>query len=255
MLILFVQGTLLDDLNDLVDEVQRASTICFIMLFFVIVLAAMTMMNMLVGILCEVVSSVAKTEREAMAMLFIRDKVLETLNIIDQDGDNQISKDEFMAIIEHPVAVAALTEAGVDVISLVDIADVIFQSDRQGEEFDTTLDFDSFMVIVMKFCGTNYATTTDLVDIKKLLQGQSSSIHDIMHRIMRNQKVIADRMKEHFKEAEMDRAKQAKQAALDRATQASRAHEERDMQARSAELDRARQRNELVAMFEKFKWG
>ena len=36
-----------------------------------------------------------------------------------------------------------------------------------------TLDFDSFMIIVMKFCGENYATTKDIVDMKKLAQVQN----------------------------------------------------------------------------------
>merc|ERR1711879_409354 len=122
-------------------------------MFFVIVLAAMTMMNMLVGILCEVVSQVAQREKDSMSMLFIKEKVVETLMAIDTNGDFEISKAEFMQIIEHPTAVDALTEASVDVVALVDIADVIFCSDRSGVEFEQTLDFDAFMSIVMKFCG------------------------------------------------------------------------------------------------------
>merc|ERR1712176_115585 len=135
-------------------------------------------MNMLVGILCEVVSSVAEKERHAMATAFIREKVLETLEAIDEDGDGQISKDEFMAILEHPSALEALTEASVDVVALVDIADVIFQSDREGEKFETRLDFVSFMTIVMKFCGTNNATVKDIVDLRRIMTAQSSSVHD-----------------------------------------------------------------------------
>jgi len=198
MVVLFVQGALLDEVHDLMTKTRAASPAGFVMLFFVIVLAAMTMMNMLVGILCEVVSSVAEKERYAMSTAFIREKVLETLEAIDEDGDGQIAKNEFMAILEHPKAVDALTEASVDVVALVDIADVIFQSDRAGEKFESSLDFDSFMSIVMKFCGTNNATVKDIVDIRRIMMAQSSSMHDLLHRIMRNQKVTADKMKKHF---------------------------------------------------------
>jgi len=195
MLVLFIQATLLDEISGLMDEAKIASIPCFVMLFLVIVLGAMTMMNMLVGILCEVVSTVADKEREAMSFTFIKEKVLETIQAIDKDGDYKISKDEFLAIIEYPKAVDALNEAGVDVVALVDVCDVVFQSDREGLEFDRTLDFDTFMCIIMKCCGTTAASVKDIVDVKKLMATQNKSVHDLLRRIMQNQKVIADRIK------------------------------------------------------------
>merc|ERR1712217_69937 len=102
---------------------------CACLFAIVILLAALTMMNMLIGVLCEVVSNVSVEEKEKMDLQYVRDKVLEVLECcgLDTRDDEMISKDEFLKLIENDKAIAVLQEVGVDVCTLVNFADFFFQ--------------------------------------------------------------------------------------------------------------------------------
>merc|ERR1740123_1249566 len=75
MYTLLLYGTLLDDVGYLSNKLGKESFILTTMFFFFVLLAALTVMNMLIGVLCEVVSAVAATEREEMLVGFVNRKV------------------------------------------------------------------------------------------------------------------------------------------------------------------------------------
>jgi len=67
-----------------------------------------------------------------------------------------------------------LREAGVDVLGLLEIAELVFQSDEAGLEFERELDLDEFMKVVMSLRGGNAATVKDIVDLRKFLHKKNS---------------------------------------------------------------------------------
>merc|ERR1719362_2427810 len=95
-------------------------------------------MNMLIGVICEVVSAVAATERESLSLAFVREKMQELLEEsgADEDNDHMISKEEFMKLIVNPKAIAILEDVGVDVMGLVDVQDTLFEGEGALEEGD-----------------------------------------------------------------------------------------------------------------------
>merc|ERR1712107_522891 len=105
---------------------------------------------MLIGVLCEVVSAVAATEKEEMLVTYVNQKLQKVVAMLDTDGGGTISKTEFMQILENVEAVRCLQDVGVDVIGLVDFADFIFENDdnENGEdeegEGEKELDFPKF---------------------------------------------------------------------------------------------------------------
>jgi voltage-gated sodium channel len=66
---LTIEGVFLDNLGYTVDTIAESSPFYAVIFLIFVVFAALMVMNMLIGVLCEVVSAVASTEREEMNML------------------------------------------------------------------------------------------------------------------------------------------------------------------------------------------
>jgi hypothetical protein len=84
---------------------------------------------------------------------------------IDQDGNQQISKDEFELLLMDPHAARILQEIDVDVVGLVDYADHIF-----ADGFE--ISFPDFMEVLLQLRGNNGATVRDIVDLRKSVYQQ-----------------------------------------------------------------------------------
>mmetsp|Transcript_28798 Transcript_28798/g.61193 ORF Transcript_28798/g.61193 Transcript_28798/m.61193 type:complete len:641 (+) Transcript_28798:83-2005(+) len=176
---LLVYGTLLDNLAAVCNEIGRESGVCLLLFGFFVLLAALTVMNMLIGVLCEVVSAVASTEKEEMVVTFVTGKLQQILEQLDANCDMQISRDEFMQILANPEAARALEEVGVDPVGVVDFVDFIF--DDQDDEEAVSLTFGDFMQVVLKLRGSNTATVRDIVDLRKFVY---SAVENLTQRLM-----------------------------------------------------------------------
>lgn len=169
---LWIEGTLLDNPGALVVHLAHESILLVLLFYLFVLLAALTVMNMLIGVLCEVVSAVAATEREQITMATVKDGFLDIIRRggIDTNGDNMISRSEFREILNSPDAVKLLTKVGVDVYAFVDLADFLFQAEDGHEEQPMT--FLEFMECVLSLRGTNMATVKDIVDLRKFIKTQ-----------------------------------------------------------------------------------
>merc|ERR1719183_2478315 len=113
----------------LIVPVGAEHPIMWILIMMFILLAGLTVMNMLVGVLCEVVSVVSSVEKEALLVSFVKGSLHRMMHDsgLDANNDEKISKTEFDQLLQKPEAARALQEVGVDVIGLVDFTDYIFQ--------------------------------------------------------------------------------------------------------------------------------
>merc|ERR1719326_1424251 len=132
---LILEGTFLDNLGTVVKALGEESIIYAGIFYTFVLLSALTVLNMLIGVLCEVVSAVAATEKEQLTVAFVREKLQEVMTNsgLDEDGDGEISKVEFCKILEVPDACRTLEEVGVDVCGLIDIADFIFDENQDDD--------------------------------------------------------------------------------------------------------------------------
>lgn len=160
MLTLLLSGTLLQEVQDAVTDMGRQSLFLGALFLVFILLAGITIMNMLIGVLCQVVNAVSSVEREQLTVTFVRGKMEKLLQDVGFLDDDRISKFEFESMLQRPEAAAALAEVGVDVVGLVDFTDSIFHGDVE-------LTFPEFMDIVLSFRGCNQATVKDIVDLRK----------------------------------------------------------------------------------------
>merc|ERR1719174_3063140 len=84
MLTLFVNGTLLDDLTIVLGDILVYGGQGYTWVFIVyILLSAFTVLNMLIGVLCEVVTKTAAEEQEAMMIREVQVQLRKVFNEIE----------------------------------------------------------------------------------------------------------------------------------------------------------------------------
>eukprot|EP00927_Polykrikos_kofoidii_P019649 TRINITY_DN19214_c0_g3_i1.p1 TRINITY_DN19214_c0_g3~~TRINITY_DN19214_c0_g3_i1.p1 ORF type:complete len:786 (-),score=136.70 TRINITY_DN19214_c0_g3_i1:12-2300(-) len=188
---LLLGGTMPDN-AELINGVGDEHWAMRFLVMIYILLAGLTVMNMLVGVLCEVVSVVSAVERETLLLNFVKGQLQELLDCtgLDVNHDNLISKSEFQALIEKPEAARALQEVGVDVIGLVDFTDFIFKDGRE-------LSFPDFMEVVLQLRGSNTATVKDIVDLRKLFIAEMAKFQEYFEQDVKDKKMIADKAPIH----------------------------------------------------------
>jgi len=160
---LIIYGTFLDSLAEFCDAIRAESTSCLIAVTVFVVLASMTVMNMLIGILCEVISAVADEEKETMITEKVYEKFGAIVKALDADEDSKISWGELQVIMTNENALQALNSVNVDPIGLVDVAEDFFF--EEGEERQMT--FDEFMEMVLDLRGNLQATLKDILSLGK----------------------------------------------------------------------------------------
>jgi len=134
-------------------------------------LATLCVMNMLIGVLCDVISEIARTEKEVNMFLDIREKMEGVILEFNSNIDALITFAEFQTIMSTPSVHKMLKEIGVEPNGFVDFGAVYFQED-DGKE--VTMKFDELMNMVMDLREDKQATVKTLVGVytkakKKLL--------------------------------------------------------------------------------------
>ncbi|CAK0797050.1 unnamed protein product [Prorocentrum cordatum] len=121
-------------------------------------------MNMLIGILVQVVSVVSESEQRTMSLSNLRSRMSALFNKygVDSDSNKCISRGEFEILLTIPEAVKCMAELGVDVVSLVDYTDFIFEHDRE-------LSFPDMFNILQQLRSGNNATVRDIVDLRQFV--------------------------------------------------------------------------------------
>jgi len=82
---------------------------------------------MLIGILCEVVSTVATAEKDEAAIKLMKESILLELKRFDDDGDGLISPDELQHVMQDPQALYVLNSLEIDIHTLQDMMNMIYQ--------------------------------------------------------------------------------------------------------------------------------
>jgi hypothetical protein len=176
---LLLHGALLEECPTVINMAGEESFFLRALFLLFVLLASLTVMNMLVGVIVEVVSVVSAVEKETLRVTFFRQRMEEIISefSVDEDGNGQISKDEFMSLLENPEAARSLRDVGVDVIGLIDYQDFLFQED---EEFN----FGTFVEVVLSLRGGNNATVKDMVDLRKVVQVEGRRRDEKMETIL-----------------------------------------------------------------------
>jgi len=194
MLTLLIHGVFMDDMAELVAAIRQDSAVAFGTFIIFVLIASITLMNMLIGVLCEVVSMVGQSEREELLVDFVKRELMDIIIEADEDGDGLMSHQEFLRILESPEGLRALETVGVDPVGLIDYADTIFAQD-DGDVGETVL-FSHFMSEILQLRGSNTATVKDLISMRKFVEKMNKEVRKDLNQVNQHVLQIAEVVKE-----------------------------------------------------------
>merc|ERR1719380_115905 len=170
MYTLSLAGTMCDDITSvtiiMLDEEHYGMFAAF--LLFVVV-SSFTALNMLLGIVCEVIVEVKENEFEKKLIDDVKDKILDTFEALDVDGSGKISKTEFAKLTENEEVMEALALMEVNSGHLLSLSDSLFESDNDQEE-EVELDFADFLRVLVHLRPGQDASVMDVAETRKTMR-------------------------------------------------------------------------------------
>jgi len=152
-----------------IKRMLAAGMLYYCLFLLYLLFGSLTLMNMLIGILCEIVAEVAEVEKEEIFTKEVEYEVHRVTKALDTDGTNTISKEEFDALIDSPGLMQSLQSLGVDIVALIDFVHFIYLENDE-------LTFSNFLDTVIQFRGSKAATVKDVVDMRKFVSMELSSL-------------------------------------------------------------------------------
>lgn len=125
---LLIDGSFVDELGRVTRTLwnKRAYAETWVFLAFVLS-SALLVMNMLIGVLCEVVSAVGQRERDTSQIKIMKDQLLWMLRELDEDGSGGISKAEIDGVLHHSNSIQTLELLEVNASFFMDQLEMVFE--------------------------------------------------------------------------------------------------------------------------------
>lgn len=188
-MVVLLLGSAFPDVGDIIVALGEENFLFGMFGFVYFFVASLTLLNMLVGVLCEVVSVVSSVERDAMQVAFVKHSIVGALADagITFSKTQAITKEEFHDLLMKPAAAKAIRAAGVDLVGLVDFSDYIFAGEYKAKGIDGgSLTLDQLIEVMLELGSTNSATVKDIVDSRKIMVERMESIDEALENHMSN---------------------------------------------------------------------
>jgi hypothetical protein len=128
-----------------------------------IFLASFTVLNMFIGIVCEVVSKVSKEERELQEARYLKNNLLSILQCYDKDEDECVGPEEFDTFFRNPEVHEHLSRFGTKVQGVMSLKSVVFEETSR-------LKFSQLLELIMRLRGENKAEVTDIMELREFIR-------------------------------------------------------------------------------------
>jgi len=183
MLTLFTNGVLGDNLYQTLSEIRKDSIPLFWLFLAFVVISGLTLLNMLIGVLCQVIEDSGREETETRQLTMLRNCLIDAFTLTDESNDGLISKQEWMNIRNNPTVQASLLKLGFESNMIDERLDQMQESlfGRIGKlhaaevEGRAGLSFDEFMKQVIDLRMDRFASALD-VEILKLISKKNSKV-------------------------------------------------------------------------------
>lgn len=158
---------------EFIVECNKESRYFFFVVITYIFVATYTVMNLLIGVIVQVVNVISEVENAENTVKDVKRRLLAVLPKVLEDTAGEmtrIDKHDLDKLLMHPDFAKAVDDLGVDVLGILDSMDFIFQDaeDLCWSSVDT-IPFGGFMEAVLLLRGTNQATVKNVVDLRKYI--------------------------------------------------------------------------------------
>eukprot|EP00931_Biecheleriopsis_adriatica_P028665 TRINITY_DN17092_c0_g2_i1.p1 TRINITY_DN17092_c0_g2~~TRINITY_DN17092_c0_g2_i1.p1 ORF type:complete len:818 (-),score=141.55 TRINITY_DN17092_c0_g2_i1:228-2648(-) len=173
--------------NDISDPTRGSAFYGLVMTCF-IVLASITVMYMLVGVLVEVVSKIANNEKETLTVSYLAAEVRNKLHDIGYSDDDSFTKPQLYTLLTSSDMSRLLKEESIDIDSVVDMLDIIYED---LEKFESDMTFEKVIDLLLNSRGSNNASVKNAQDALRIMkQAIKTSSEDMFARIHDEFKII-----------------------------------------------------------------
>eukprot|EP00933_Yihiella_yeosuensis_P072244 TRINITY_DN80590_c0_g1_i1.p1 TRINITY_DN80590_c0_g1~~TRINITY_DN80590_c0_g1_i1.p1 ORF type:complete len:669 (-),score=102.42 TRINITY_DN80590_c0_g1_i1:86-2008(-) len=117
--------------QDFINQLLDVSVVFYLLFLSYIFLTSLTLMNMLVGVLCQVVSVVSDAEEESTNRMHTEQEFKAVFHELDKDGNARLSKTEFEQLVKNPKVMKALKANDIDLMALVAFVSVMFEENEE----------------------------------------------------------------------------------------------------------------------------
>jgi hypothetical protein len=180
-----LHATFLDSVALVAEEIREESLFLLGIFYLCILLTNLTVLNMLIGITCEMVSEVKKCEEERLAKADLTSKLSDILLVYDSDGNNSLQRHEFDLFMKNVEVIEVLQHFEVDYAGFLTLAEVLYEAgsmvaeEHQGrpsthsskppsrEIREPALSFNEILDLVVRLKGDNTPTVQDIVELRK----------------------------------------------------------------------------------------
>jgi hypothetical protein len=157
---LLMDGTLMLDnsaplMTELLFSNQLNHKIAGMFFAMYALLSALLVLQMLIGVLCDVVSRVGQEQRDAQAIGLVKQELLEELQVFDS-GDGKISHPELMTVMKCPKSAAVLKKLNINRLFLFELQKMMFPKPN------SQVPIKSVLTLMILCRGDNQATVEAL---------------------------------------------------------------------------------------------
>lgn len=184
MFTLFIMGTILDDVTVATNAIRGTHNVFMLLLFILfILLSSFTILNMLIGILCQVVSATAVGESAKAAQTSLRDSIRNLFSTLDKDNSGCITREEFLHMRDDRDVSRALKEMDISAVHFHKYCEILF---HRGE---SSIDYDTLIKIILRLRPGNCISALDLRLMEGAFNRGQNQLRDRLHRI---REMVAD---------------------------------------------------------------
>jgi hypothetical protein len=177
MWFLLVHGSFMDSLCASVEAIFSGDPALAVLFMAFLILSNLMVLNMLIGLICEVASEVAELEKRSLEEQLLKLDLAEFFDFFDINGDNLITGDEFDLFLGNPDVKQTLKLRGVDVDSLQNLKEGLFEDDSQISQDELV----RVMVRLRKGHG-GPATMLDILTLERNLHRSNSEHRELLER-------------------------------------------------------------------------
>jgi len=165
-------GSIFPDLGPLIETVRGESYLCWFFLICFFCVSSIALMNLMIGVMAEVVHVVSSVEKEQSDMARVKELLLNLFSHRnDMHTDFKITEEEFRVWIQETSVVKAMKTVGASLTELVDLATFMFAEKDY-------IQFSDLMEVLWDLRASNSAKVKDIVALRKILMTELFECED-----------------------------------------------------------------------------
>lgn len=206
MMSLFTYGTLADELAYACNAISQESIALFWLFTLFVVFSCITLLNMLIGVLCQVVEDNSQEHSKQKMLVDLKTSLEEAFEALDTSHDGKISEEEFKKMRTDPNVLDIFLRLGMEEDAMVQrlnhMQETIFHNQKQeegGEGLDSegpprssSLSFKQFCDEVIEMQMGNACGVLDVQLLAAKVRSEDSKLRNQLSRLEPELKKLLD---------------------------------------------------------------